>query len=258
MRAILAGENRKTIPVLLGFLLLKVCELAQTLPTSNFSANSASSQRTLRSKAFNRGVRGELAEDAENLPQPIFPQVYHYSKEVPLTTTLRFGAFRMSSIRLTVNGKPYTVDAEPQTSLLSVLREQLDLTGSKYGCGEGQCGACTVLIDGKAQRSCITKVGAVAQKQITTIEGLAAGEQLHPVQEAFLEAGAMQCGYCTSGMIMSAVALLQRNPAPKESEIIDFMDGNVCRCGTYPRIVSAIQKAAKVVAASSAGKGAGR
>jgi len=164
----------------------------------------------------------------------------------------------MSSIRLTVNGKLYTVDAEPQTSLLSVLREQLDLTGSKYGCGEGQCGACTVLIDGKAQRSCITKVGAVSQKQITTIEGLATGEQLHPVQEAFLEAGAMQCGYCTSGMIMSAVALLRRNPAPKESEIIDFMDGNVCRCGTYPRIVSAIQKAAKVATASSAGKGAGR
>ena len=164
----------------------------------------------------------------------------------------------MSSIRLTVNGKPYTVDAEPQTSLLSVLREQLDLTGSKYGCGEGQCGACTVLIDGKAQRSCVTKVGAVSQKHITTIEGLAAGDQLHPVQEAFLEAGAMQCGYCTSGMIMSAVALLQRNPAPKESEIIDFMDGNVCRCGTYPRIMSAIQKAANVAAASSAGKGAGR
>ena len=164
----------------------------------------------------------------------------------------------MSSIRLTVNGKPYTVDAEPQTSLLSVLREQLDLTGSKYGCGEGQCGACTVLVDGKAQRSCVTKVGAVSQKQITTIEGLASGDQLHPVQEAFLEVGAMQCGYCTSGMIMSAVALLQKNPAPKESEIIDFMDGNVCRCGTYPRIVSAIQRAAKGATASSTGKGAGR
>ncbi len=163
----------------------------------------------------------------------------------------------MASIRLTVNGKPYTVDVEPQTSLLSVLREQLDLTGSKYGCGEGQCGACTVLVDGKAQRSCITRVGTVSQKQITTIEGLANGEQLHPVQEAFLEAGAMQCGYCTSGMIMSAVALLQRNPLPKESEIIDFMDGNVCRCGTYSRIVSAIQKAAKVGMAA-AGKGAGR
>ena len=164
----------------------------------------------------------------------------------------------MATIHLTVNGKPYTVDAGPQTSLLSVLREQLDLTGSKYGCGEGQCGACTVLIDGKAQRSCVTRVGNVSQKQITTIEGLASGEQLHPMQEAFLEAGAMQCGYCTSGMIMSAVALLERNPAPKESEIIDFMDGNVCRCGTYPRIVSAIQNAAKVALPPAAGKGAGR
>jgi aerobic-type carbon monoxide dehydrogenase small subunit (CoxS/CutS family) len=159
----------------------------------------------------------------------------------------------MAIIRLAVNGKPYTVDADPQTSLLSVLREQLDLTGSKYGCGEGQCGACTVLIDGIAQRSCVTKVTAVSQKQITTIEGLANGEQLHPVQQAFLEAGAMQCGYCTSGMIMSAVALLKRNPAPKESEIVDFMDGNICRCGTYPRIVAAIQKAAT----AAAGKGAG-
>ena len=163
----------------------------------------------------------------------------------------------MATIRLTVNGKSYTVDADSQTSLLSALREQLDLTGSKYGCGEGQCGACTVLIDGKAQRSCVTKVVAVSSKQITTIEGLASGDQLHPVQSAFLEADAMQCVYCTSGMIMSAVALLQRNPSPNESEIVNFMDGNVCRCGTYPRIVSAIQKAAKSGTASSA-KGAGR
>jgi aerobic-type carbon monoxide dehydrogenase small subunit (CoxS/CutS family) len=164
----------------------------------------------------------------------------------------------MATIHLTVNGKPYTIDTDPQTSLLSVLREQLDLTGSKYGCGEGQCGACTVLLDGKAQRSCITRVGAVSQKQITTIEGLANGEHLHPVQQAFLEAGAMQCGYCTSGMIMSALALLQRNPSPSEGEIVNFMDGNICRCGTYPRIVSAIQKAAKVASAASAAKGAGR
>jgi aerobic-type carbon monoxide dehydrogenase small subunit (CoxS/CutS family) len=164
----------------------------------------------------------------------------------------------MSTIRLTVNGKSYPVDAEPQTSLLTVLREHLDLTGSKYGCGEGQCGACTVLIDGKAQRSCVTRVGTVSQKEITTIEGLASGEQLHPIQEAFLQESAMQCGYCTSGMIMSAVALLRRNPLPKESEIIDFMDGNVCRCGTYSRIVSAIQRAAKVTTASSVKKGASR
>lgn len=164
----------------------------------------------------------------------------------------------MSTTRLSINGQSYSVEVDPETSLLTVLREHLDLTGSKYGCGEGQCGACTVLIDGRAQRSCITRVGSVTQKQITTIEGLAAGEQLHPVQEAFLEAGAMQCGYCTSGMIMSAVALLKRNPAPKESDIIDFMDGNVCRCGTYPRIVSAIQKAAKRINSSTTAKGAGR
>jgi len=164
----------------------------------------------------------------------------------------------MSKLHLSVNGRTYTVDADPQTSLLTVLREHLDLTGSKYGCGEGQCGACTVLIEGKAQRSCVTKVGSIAQKQITTIEGIANGEHLHPVQEAFLEAGAMQCGYCTSGMIMSTVALLRKNPAPKENEIIDFMDGNICRCGTYPRIVSAIQKAAKMTSMASVAKGAGR
>lgn len=164
----------------------------------------------------------------------------------------------MSQMRLAINGHTYPVDVDPQTSLLTVLREHLDLTGTKYGCGEGQCGACTVLIDGKAQRSCITKVGLVAQKQITTIEGLARGEQLHPVQQAFLDAGAMQCAYCTSGMIMSAVALLRRNPSPKESEIIDFMDGNVCRCGTYPRIVSAIQRASKAMPASVAAKGGAR
>lgn len=164
----------------------------------------------------------------------------------------------MVSTRLTVNGKPYIVDIDPQTSLLSVLREQLDLTGSKYGCGEGQCGACTVLIDGKAQRSCVTKAVTVSARQITTIEGIAIGEQLHPVQKAFLEADAMQCGYCTSGMIMSAVALLQRNPSPNESEIVNFMDGNVCRCGTYSRIVNAIQKAAKAGTTSSAARGVGR
>jgi nicotinate dehydrogenase subunit A len=157
----------------------------------------------------------------------------------------------MATLSVAVNGRAYKVEADPQTSLLTVLREHLDLTGGKYGCGEGQCGACTVLIDGKAQRSCITRVGAVGQKQITTIEGLHSGEQLHPVQTAFLEAGAMQCGYCTSGMILSAVALLKRNPQPSRSEIVDFMDGNICRCGTYPRIVSAIQKAGKLMAAGA-------
>jgi aerobic-type carbon monoxide dehydrogenase small subunit (CoxS/CutS family) len=156
------------------------------------------------------------------------------------------------AIRLAINGKDYSVDTDPQTSLLSVLREDLDLTGSKYGCGEGMCGACTVLIDGKALRSCITRVGSVSGKQITTIEGLANGDRLHPVQQAFLDAGAMQCGYCTSGMIMSAVALLKKNPTPSERDISDFMDGNVCRCGTYSRIVSAIQKASKLPMAAAA------
>jgi aerobic-type carbon monoxide dehydrogenase small subunit (CoxS/CutS family) len=163
----------------------------------------------------------------------------------------------MSTIHLEINDKSYSVDIEPQTSLLTVLRESLDLTGSKYGCGEGQCGACTVLIDGKAQRSCIMRVGSVSGKQITTIEGLAKGDRLHPVQQAFLDEDAMQCAYCTSGMIMSAVALLQKNAVPDEKEIIDFMDGNVCRCGTYPRIVRAIQKAAKAQAAAVA-KGVSR
>src|SRR5215469_10764815 len=124
----------------------------------------------------------------------------------------------MATIQLAINGKSYSVEADAQTSLLTVLREHLDLTGSKYGCGEGQCGACTVLIEGKAQRSCITRVGSVSGKQITTIEGLAKGDHLHPVQQAFLDEGAMQCAYCTSGMIMSAVALLSFKPNPSEKE----------------------------------------
>jgi aerobic-type carbon monoxide dehydrogenase small subunit (CoxS/CutS family) len=164
----------------------------------------------------------------------------------------------MPAIHLSINHHTYTLDTDPQTSLLTVLRDHLDLTGSKYGCGEGQCGACTVLIDGKAQRSCITKIGAVNQKQITTIEGITAGDRLHPVQQAFLDEEAMQCAYCTSGMIMSAVSLLAVNHHPTHDEIVDFMEGNICRCGTYPRIVSAIQKAASALAESPAAKGASR
>lgn len=154
----------------------------------------------------------------------------------------------MSKItELHVNGTSRTVDADADTSLLSVLRDQLDLTGSKYGCGEGQCGACTVLIDGFPRRSCITKVGAAAGKKITTIEGLAPDGNLHPVQQAFLTVNAFQCGYCTSGMIMSAAAFLKSNPSPTEPEIVRFMQGNVCRCGTYQRIVAAIQRAAQTM-----------
>ena len=159
----------------------------------------------------------------------------------------------MPSFHLSVNGRPYTIEADPQTSLLTALREHLDLTGTKYGCGEGQCGACTVLIDGQAQRSCITRASAVAQKQIITIEGLAVGDKLHPLQEAFIKEGAMQCAYCTSGMIMSGVALLNGNNHPSRSEIVDFMDGNICRCGTYSRIIQAIQSAGKELAQSEKG-----
>ncbi|MGH9560555.1 MAG: (2Fe-2S)-binding protein [Terracidiphilus sp.] len=148
-------------------------------------------------------------------------------------------------IKLRVNDEVYSVDADPQTSLLSVLRDHLDLTGTKYGCGEAQCGACTVLIDGHPRRSCITAVGTAANRQIVTIEGLEQHGRLHPVQEAFLAEEAMQCGYCTPGMIMSAVAFLKSNPNPTEQEIMRGMEGNICRCGTYPRIVAAIHRAAQ-------------
>ena len=148
---------------------------------------------------------------------------------------------------LQINGIKHSVDVDADTSLLSVLRDQLDLTGSKYGCGEGQCGACTVLLDGLPRRSCITKVGAAASKRITTIEGLAPDGRLHPVQQAFLDVGAFQCAYCTSGMIMTATALLKASPNPSGPEIAQFMEGNVCRCGTYPRIVAAILQAAKAM-----------
>jgi nicotinate dehydrogenase subunit A len=149
--------------------------------------------------------------------------------------------------QLNVNGHIYTIEADADASLLFVLRDHLDLTGSKYGCGEGQCGACTVLIDGKSRRSCVTRVGDVAQKQITTIEGLAQGDRLHPVQQAFLDEGAMQCAYCTSGMIMTAVSLLNAKRDSSAAEIARSMEGNICRCGAHPRIVLAIQRAAKVM-----------
>jgi len=147
--------------------------------------------------------------------------------------------------QLDVNGVKRPVDADADRTLLSVLRDDLDLTGTKYGCGEGQCAACTVLIDGQPTKSCLTKVGAVGTKRIVTIEGLGAQGKLHPVQEAFLEAEALQCGWCTPGMILGAVGLLRRNPNPSEAEIVTGMNGHICRCGTYPRIVSAIKIAAK-------------
>ena len=153
-----------------------------------------------------------------------------------------------NAIELNVNSTKRRVDVDGDRTLLSVLREDLDLTGSKYGCGEGQCGACTVLIDGKAARSCMTTVSSVVGKRITTIEGLEQNGRLHPLQQAFMDAGAMQCGYCTAGMIMSAAALLAKTPEPSNDEIIRDMEGNVCRCGTYTRIIAAIRKAAKAKA----------
>jgi aerobic-type carbon monoxide dehydrogenase small subunit (CoxS/CutS family) len=153
---------------------------------------------------------------------------------------------------LYVNGTRHKIDADPARSLLSVLRDDLNLTGAKYGCGEGQCGACTVLLDGQPVRSCITLVSAAAGKKITTIEGLEQHGKLHPLQEAFLKTDAMQCGYCTPGMIMSGVGLLAKTPHPTTEQIVHAMDGNICRCGTYSRIVAAVQMAAK----ASGGKNA--
>ena len=146
---------------------------------------------------------------------------------------------------LNVNGTRRKIDADAERSLLSVLRDDLDLSGTKYGCGEGQCAACTVLVEGQPTKSCLTKVAAVAGKRIVTIEGLAPEGKLHPVQEAFLEADALQCGWCTPGMILGAVGLLRRTAHPSEAEIVSGMNGHICRCGTYPRIVQAIQIAAR-------------
>ena len=148
-------------------------------------------------------------------------------------------------MQLDVNGAKRRIDADADRSLLSVLRDDLDLTGTKYGCGEGQCAACTVLVDGTATKSCLTKVGTVAAKRITTIEGLAPAGKLHAVQEAFLEADAMQCGWCTPGMILGAVALLEHTPHPSDADIASGMNGHICRCGTYGRVVRAIQMASK-------------
>ena len=147
-------------------------------------------------------------------------------------------------MELSVNGKKYSVDVYAGETLLSVLRDRLDLTGTKYGCGEGSCGACTVLINGEAKKSCIHAASEAAGKQITTIEGLAKNGALHPVQKAFLKVDAFQCAYCAPGMIISAVSLLEKNARPTQEDITRAMQGNICRCGTYPRIVEAIQEAA--------------
>lgn len=147
-------------------------------------------------------------------------------------------------IQFTLNGKPVKLDLDTDQSLLWFLRGDMALTGTKYGCGEGLCGACTVLVDGTAQRACMLEVHTIANKKVTTIEGLAEGETLHPVQQAFVENDALQCGYCTPGMILSAVSLLKENPTASEAEIIDGLDDNLCRCGAHKRILEAVRSVA--------------
>jgi carbon-monoxide dehydrogenase small subunit len=148
-----------------------------------------------------------------------------------------------TTITFTVNGRSRTITTDPDKPLLSVLREDLQLTGTKYGCGEGQCRACTVLLNGEPIASCITPVSDVKNQKLLTIEGLAKDEKLHPVQEAFLEENAFQCGYCTAGMIMGTVGLLAKNAKPSESEIRAGLQKHICRCGTYPRIIKAVRRA---------------
>ncbi|MSU49535.1 MAG: (2Fe-2S)-binding protein [Opitutus sp.] len=153
---------------------------------------------------------------------------------------------------LHVNGTARACEAAADRSLLNVLRDDLALTGTKYGCGEGQCGACTVLVDGEPVRSCLTPCGTVGPQKITTVEGIERDGRLHPLQQALLDVGAFQCAYCASGMVMSGVALLTKNPTPTDAEIVRFMDGNLCRCGTYSRIIEAIKLAAGRMAGGGA------
>ena len=148
-------------------------------------------------------------------------------------------------LTITVNGTERSIHTDPRRSLLDLLREDLGLTGPKYGCGEGRCGACSVLVDGRAIRSCVTACSVVENKSIVTIEGLANAQTLHPVQEAFVQQGAVQCGYCTAGMILGAVALLEKNATPSDEEIVQAMNGHLCRCNGYPKIVSAIRHASE-------------
>jgi len=150
-------------------------------------------------------------------------------------------------MEIEVNGKRYAINYPPDTPLLYVLRDEIGLTGTKYGCGEGQCGACTVLIGGAPRRACQIPVSAAATKPVITVEGLEKEGNLHPVQQAFLDAGAFQCAFCTTGMVMSSVGLLQTNANPSQSDIVQFLQGNICRCGTHPRVIEAVQQAAKIM-----------
>jgi len=152
-----------------------------------------------------------------------------------------------TSFKFAVNGQTRSIQSDPKTPLLTVLRDDLGLTGSKYGCGEGQCGACTVLLDGAPRRSCVLPISAAAGKSVTTIEGLEQSGRLHPVQQAFLDTEAFQCAYCTSGMIMSSLALLKQNLNPTPSDIAQALQGNICRCGAHPRVIEAVERAAKAI-----------
>lgn len=151
------------------------------------------------------------------------------------------------TIQLTVNGQKKTITTDSRRSLLDVLREDLGVTGPKYGCGEARCGACTVLMDGMPALSCVTPVTKADKKRIVSIEGLAKDDVLHPVQEAFLDEGAMQCGYCTGGMVLAAVSLLEKNANPTDGDIVAGMNGHICRCNGYPKIVNAVRRAAEMM-----------
>lgn len=155
----------------------------------------------------------------------------------------------MPQMTLTVNGRPWTGDVPADASLLDLLRERVGLTGAKLGCGEGQCGSCTVLVDGRAVAACITPASAMAQKAVVTVEGLATSDgRLHPVQQAFIDAQAFQCGFCTPGMIVGTIELLSKNASPSDNEIARALEGHICRCGAYPRIVNAVRAAGAAMA----------
>jgi len=159
----------------------------------------------------------------------------------------QFEGYMARPIHTQINGKNRAFESDPGTTLLFALREELGLTGTKYGCGEGQCGACSVLIGNTPRRSCQVPVSAAASQPITTVEGLEQNGNLHPVQQAFLDAGAFQCAYCTSGMIMSSVALLRQTPNPSPTEIAKSLQGNICRCGIHPRVIEAVTRAATAI-----------
>ena len=165
----------------------------------------------------------------------------------PERSTLRRQKGDSMTIALSVNGRSVSISADPATPLIDVLRNHLDLRGTRYGCGLEQCGSCMVVIDGKADYACSREVGSVAGRSVTTVEGLTIGGKLHPLQTAFMEEQAGQCGYCLSGILMSAKALLDHNPSPTRADIVAALDGNLCRCGAHPRILRAVEKAAAMI-----------